>query len=79
MDYLFSILLFTFIFYHIGFIRGKKEGKEYANELNYHNGHKEGVKLVEEEIYLLSKLDDKEIIKRVKNLSKKYENRFKTK
>lgn len=79
MDCLFGIIIFSFIFYHIGFTNGKKKGKKDNDELNYHNGYKEGIKIIEEEIYLLSKLSNTEIIKRIKNLGKKYENKFKTK
>lgn len=72
MDILLSILICCVIIWRIALNKGKKIGKQMGSELSYHVGYRKGIRTIEEEISELSKLKDKEIVERVKNLSKKY-------
>jgi hypothetical protein len=74
MDTLILIILFCVIIYHIALSKGKKIGKKQGDELNYHVGYRKGIRMVEEEISELSRLNDKDIVERIKNLSEKYKN-----
>lgn len=67
MEYLFVALLF----YVIGEYFGKKKGKKHQYEYRYVEGFRKGIKKVENEIDELSKLPDKEILKRIKTFSER--------
>jgi elongation factor P--beta-lysine ligase len=67
MEYLFIALLF----YVIGEYFGKKKGKKHQYEFRYLEGYRKGINQVESEIEELSKLPDKEILKRIKNFKSK--------
>jgi elongation factor P--beta-lysine ligase len=67
MEYLFLALLF----YVIGEYYGKKKGKKHQYEFRYLEGYRKGINQVESEIEELSKLPDKEILKRIKNFKSK--------
>jgi hypothetical protein len=67
MEYLFLALLF----YVIGEYFGKKKGKKHQYEFRYLEGYRKGINQVESEIEELSKLPDKEILKRIKNFKSK--------
>jgi len=64
-------LIIALLFYIIGESFGKKKGKKQQYEYRYIEGYRKGINQVESEIKELSKLPDKEILKRVKNIAKK--------
>jgi len=72
MDIVLLITVCCVIIWRIALNKGKKIGKKQGDELYYHVGYRKGIRLIEEEIFELSKLKDKEIVERIKNLSKKY-------
>jgi hypothetical protein len=66
-------VLIAILFYFFGSHMGKHQGKKQQYEYRYVEGFRKGINQVESEIKELSKLPNKEILKRIKNFNSKKE------
>ena len=70
MEWTITILIVTFLSYHIGYRRGFKNGEKFKNFKLLNEGFRNGRKSMEGEIREIEKLTDNEILYRIKNFIK---------
>lgn len=66
-----DIIILIIIVYLIGESIGKNKGHKEKKIIDYSKGYKDGINKVENEIIEMDKLDDKEIIIRIRKLMKR--------
>jgi len=67
----FGCIIIAILFYLFGQYTGRYQGKKKQYEYRYVEGVRKGINQVELEIEELSKLPNKEILKRIKNFKNK--------
>lgn len=72
MDGIMIIILLLFIIYKYGYNKGYNHGKKNTDEREKELGYKLGKSKIENEVFELSKENDNEIVKRIKNFAKNY-------